>query len=379
MDMTEELKMWTVGNGGDADLVEQARQIETENLLEETLVKNPDMLIPGLKPVGRQTPTGGVWLDLLGVDRDGRLVVFELKRGEITRDAVTQVIDYASNLETMSDEALAEHIAERSGRDGIEKIDNFKDWYEGWCAQHIGESDEAPQLSSVKIKMTLVGLGADARATRMVDFLKTRGVDISLLTFHGYEHEGKTLLVRHVREADEAVRRFRGGEKKSREESRLAVDEFAENQGIKDIFDEAVKRLELDNHYKSVPLSDGCTFYVGRSLSLSEHEGKFHRPLSLRITRNGEIRVTFFPVSVHLRKQKFREAAQSNPSLFEYEPPPNAPRTNDISEQWYCVLDRSGWDEHKERLFDLAKAVSTAWDETERSAGSQAAQSADTD
>ena len=211
-----------------------------------------------------------------------------------------------------------------------------------------------------------------------MDFL-ARGVDISLLTFHGYEHEGKTLLVKQVRETDEAVRRFRGGEKKGREERLRAVDEFAENQGVKDIFDEAVKRLELDSCYKSAPLRHGRTFYVGRLLKIPEHETRFNTPLSLTIIRNGKMRVTFFPVSVYLCKQKFQEAEQSDPSLFQRESPPNAPPTKDVPEQWYCVLDRSEWNEHKETLFELAKAVSKAWDEAEQEAGSRAAQSADTD
>ena len=50
------------------------------------------MLMPGLTLVGRQTPTGSGWLDLLGVDEDGKLVVFELKRGKLTREAVAQAI-----------------------------------------------------------------------------------------------------------------------------------------------------------------------------------------------------------------------------------------------------------------------------------------------
>ena len=55
----------------------------------------------GLTLVGRQTPTEGGPLDLLGVDADGRLVVFELKRGTLSRDAVAQVVDYASYLNAM--------------------------------------------------------------------------------------------------------------------------------------------------------------------------------------------------------------------------------------------------------------------------------------
>ena len=376
--MTEELKMWTVGDGDDATPVKQASHIETENLLEKTLVKNPDMLIPGLKLVGRQTPTAGGWLDLLGVDRDGRLVVFELKRGKLTREAVTQVIDYASHLEDMSGEGLAEHITQRSGRDGIDEIENFEDWYADWRAQHIEEPDEESQL--LPVKMVLVGLGADARATRMVDFL-ARGVDISLLTFHGYEHEGKTLLARQVQAEPDLTEESRGV-KESREERRRrrrrAVDELAENQGVKDIFDEAVRRfLDLDSRYTPHTRKDGYAFYAARSLRLPGHETRFNAPLSLRIIRNGKMRVTFFPVSVHLCEQEFQEVEQS--ISFDRERPSNAPPTNNVSEQRYCVLDRSGWNKHKETLFDLASAVSTAWNKIEQEAGSQAAQSADTD
>ena len=78
------------------------QRTDTERLLEGTLVNHPDMLDPGLTLVGRQTRTDDGWLDLLGVDEDGRLVVFELKRGTLSRDAVAQVIEYASFLDAKS-------------------------------------------------------------------------------------------------------------------------------------------------------------------------------------------------------------------------------------------------------------------------------------
>ena len=284
----------------------------------------------------------------------------------------------------MSGEGLTEHITQRLGGDGIDdETTNFEDWYADWRAQHIEEPDEA--LPLVPVKMMLVGLGTDARATRMVNFLKNQGVDISLLTFHGYEHEGKTFLARQVWVESDPTEEFRG-RKESREERRrkrrLVIAEFAENHGVSDIFDEAIERfLKLANRYKPRPLKSeyGYTFNASRPLKLPGHETSFNSPLSLRITQDGKMRVTFFPVSVHLCKRKFQEAEQSDPSLFRHESPPNAPRTNDVPEQWYCVLDRSGWDEHKETLFELAKAVSKEWNKTEQEAESQAAQSADTD
>ena len=41
------------------------------------------MLGSDLKLVGRQTPTQTGWLDLLAIDQDGRLVVYELKTSHV--------------------------------------------------------------------------------------------------------------------------------------------------------------------------------------------------------------------------------------------------------------------------------------------------------
>jgi len=58
--------------------VDAIAETTTEKLLEDVLARSPDVLMPNLRLVGRQTETPGGPLDLLGVDEDGRLVVFEL-------------------------------------------------------------------------------------------------------------------------------------------------------------------------------------------------------------------------------------------------------------------------------------------------------------
>ena len=117
--MTEELRLWSIGDSGEVEPLKPLQQMPTELELEELLVRNPEMLEPGLKLVGRQTPTQAGWLDLLAVDKDGRLVVYELKRGLLIQDAVTQVLAYASDLDAMNTSQLAAHIADRSGSHGI--------------------------------------------------------------------------------------------------------------------------------------------------------------------------------------------------------------------------------------------------------------------
>lgn len=108
----EEIKIWAI-DGSDVTEVQRTDQTESERWLEDNLVSKPELLIPGLTLVGRQTQTEGGPLDLLGVDSDGRLAVFELKRGTLSRDAVAQIVDYASYLESMNPDALSNYIATR--------------------------------------------------------------------------------------------------------------------------------------------------------------------------------------------------------------------------------------------------------------------------
>ena len=189
--MMEELRLWSVAESGEAEPLAPLQQMPTELAFEELLVRNPAMLDSGLKLVGRQTPTQSGWLDLLAVDEDGRLVVYELKRGTLAREAVTQVLDYASDLDAMSTSDLAEHIAQRSGNDGIQSIDEFEQWY----AENFGGDDLSRLLSP---RMVLVGLGVDPVAERMARFISGGRVDLSVLTFHGFMHGEEKLLARQL-------------------------------------------------------------------------------------------------------------------------------------------------------------------------------------
>ena len=91
--MTNDIRIWEMDDSSKAaSPLESTNRMETEQSLEEVLVRNPDVLMPHLTLVGRQTQTDSGVLDLLGVDADGRLVVFELKRETLTRDAVAQII-----------------------------------------------------------------------------------------------------------------------------------------------------------------------------------------------------------------------------------------------------------------------------------------------
>ncbi len=195
MTAMKQIRLWTIqsttGSKPAAVALPSAKKTETEALLESLLVQSPELLLEGLTLIGRQIPTAGGPLDLLGIDSDGRLIVFELKRGTLTRDAVAQVLDYASDLAEVEGERFARLIEDCSGRDGIDRIEDFDDWY----AENY---PNGPSLLSEPPRMMLVGLGVDDRARRIVGYLSESGLNISLLTFHGFEKDGELMLARQI-------------------------------------------------------------------------------------------------------------------------------------------------------------------------------------
>ena len=338
----DEVKIWALDSDSNVTPLASKDQTDTESLLEETLVRNPDLLIPGLRLVGRQTPTDGGPLDLLGVDEDGRLVVFELKRGTLSRDAVAQIIDYASDLDAKTDVALAEHIAANSGVGGIERIEDFEEWY--------GENTEGQSLDSLRpLRLFLIGLGADDRTERMVKFLAVNtGMDISLLTFHGFAYDGKTFLARQV-EVEAAAdsgprppRRYR-----STEERRELLKRNLEDSGMSETFSAAEGMFEANWPRFST--------YAGVwGLSI-----KFQQRTYARIhLGDGSVNIEFFPRAKALCLNEFRQPVTE----IRYETwPRNRDPLNDPATEIHFLFTAEEWQQHQERLFVLTTAVYEAW------------------
>ena len=190
----KEIKLWRIkedaNSGLNVDNIQSVKETQTEEQLEEVITRCPELLMEDLKLIGRQTETPGGPLDLLGLDSDGRLVVFELKRGILTREAIAQIIDYSSHLAMLPQDELSEHISSRSGNLGIDKIDNFLAWYQEQFGKKYTEYQRP--------RMVLVGLGADEKTKRMASFLSESDLDISLTTFHGFKKGEDVFLARQV-------------------------------------------------------------------------------------------------------------------------------------------------------------------------------------
>ena len=324
-------------------------RVETEETLEDVLVANPNMLMRGLTLVGRQVPVATGYVDLLGIDEDGQLVVFELKREKLTRDAVAQVLDYCSHLESLSDSELATLIAERSGKGGINEITDFDEWHKSQWEDSIKP-----------VRMVLVGLGSDVGASRMVAYLADRGIDIRLVTFHGYTHGDAVLLARQVRAADDPPPRLRSrvSDQKAVEQG---VNRKADEYEVAEVWQDAMK--SLDYSVRSYYTKSGIT-YLQRTIILPD-DVPVRASHSVTIDGPGKIRITFYPGAVDLCHEPFEKLKNAIP--FESEPPPNTFATRRAPNQWFCRLDEESWRNHRECLIDFVRAVEDAWRKHEHS------------
>ncbi|MEM4362701.1 MAG: endonuclease NucS, partial [Candidatus Caldarchaeum sp.] len=93
--MPQEIRLWEVNEG---KLVEILRdRLGFEERLEEWLENNISIISDDLLVIGRQVKTAfGKYIDLLCIKRNGDLVIVELKRGEAPKEAIAQILEYAS-------------------------------------------------------------------------------------------------------------------------------------------------------------------------------------------------------------------------------------------------------------------------------------------
>ncbi len=343
----EDIKIWAL-DGSQVEDLKPAGQTDTERLLEDTLVSRPDLLLEDLVLVGRQTPTEGGPLDLLGVDGDGRLVVFELKRDTLTREAVAQVIDYASYLDSMDLDALASYISEKSGSHGINKIDNFSDWY---GQQNF---EDAESLESLKpLRMVLVGLGVDDTTERMVRFLaENSNMDITLLTFHGFRYDGKTILAKRVEVDSTKVVSPRLKKPSLRKhERRKRLLDLAESLGVSGTFSE-VRDLFLNspNRFSETVRTDSSNLTLRRVW------------YARIIPESGRVRLFFYPWTIALCPEAFESAkTEIRHEVNHY--------SNEYGDGIDFLIGDDKREAHKDELTRLVQAVYQAWENQDADGG----------
>jgi hypothetical protein len=175
--------IWTVG---DAPKPLTASRLPSEQKLEEMIVRDPRVLSSEWMLIGQQEVTSyGGRVDLLAIAPDGSLVLIELKRDRTPREIIAQSLDYASWVEQLTAEKIAQ-IYQRFSKGG-----NLNEAF----ARRFGiELDEESLNESHQI--IIVAAELDTSTERIINYLNARDIAINVVFFQVFDHGGQLLLSR---------------------------------------------------------------------------------------------------------------------------------------------------------------------------------------
>ena len=175
--------IWTVG---DKPTPLPITRLATEQLLEDMIESDPRILSEQWLLIGRQehTPTGGR-IDLLAIAPDASLVLIELKRDKTPRDIVAQALDYATWVEDLTADRIAQIYRNYSKGKSLDAA--FK--------ERFGEDLDEDLLNQTH-QIILCASELDAATERIVGYLNDKDIPINVLFFQVFQHGDTQLLSR---------------------------------------------------------------------------------------------------------------------------------------------------------------------------------------
>lgn len=175
--------LWRVG--AEPRLLREGK-LPSELTLEHMIVGAPSILSDEWMLIGRQVATGnGGYIDLLAIAPDGSLIVIELKRDRTPREVVAQALDYASWVEALGSEEVAEIYGKFRPDHDLAK--EFSERF-----GHVLDEDTINESHQVVI----VAASLDPSTERIVNYLSERDIPINVLFFQVFQDGDEQLLSR---------------------------------------------------------------------------------------------------------------------------------------------------------------------------------------
>lgn len=183
LDMPIQHAIWRVG---DRPAPLATTRLASEQQLEDMIACDLSILSNEWMLIGRQEGTShGGRIDLLAIAPDASLVLIELKRDRTPREVIAQALDYASWLEQLGADRIAQ-IYQRFSNGG--KLD------EAFRARFGVELDEETLNHSHQI--IIVAAELDAATERIIGYLNAQEIAINVVFFQVFQHADEQLLSR---------------------------------------------------------------------------------------------------------------------------------------------------------------------------------------
>lgn len=161
-------------------------RLVSEKLLHEMILRDTSILSSEWMVIGSEKSIGNNnRFDLLAIEPDGSLVLIELKRDRTPREVVAQAIDYASWVQDLTADEIAQIYLRFSG--GTDLATDFK-------ARFKVELDEDSLNASHQI--IIVAAELDGSTERIIQYLNDRDIAINAMLFQVFQNGDEQFLSR---------------------------------------------------------------------------------------------------------------------------------------------------------------------------------------
>ena len=157
-----------------------SKEAEIENFIE----KNPEILEKDLFIIGRQIETSdGKIVDLMGLDKNGNIVIVELKKDNAVRKVISQVLDYAVWAEELTYKDLNSIAKAKHLKNHNTLMEKFQDW----------TSEVETDFNQIQ-KLYVIGEKIDSRTEKLARYLRRNGIEIFCIEIDFHELDGQRVV-----------------------------------------------------------------------------------------------------------------------------------------------------------------------------------------
>ncbi len=175
--MATEIKTWQIVDGKlvpiKSSLAEHDRKEKDD--LEQWIKSDPTVLGNDIAIIGEQVQTSSGPMDLMGIDSSGNVVIVEIKRDKLPREALVQAIDYASDVAGWDLQRFREICSTFTNQ-------TFEDFFQH---QFEGISLEDLAINQAQ-RLLLVGFAVEDSLSRMIEWLSDKynvGINAIVLNY----------------------------------------------------------------------------------------------------------------------------------------------------------------------------------------------------
>ena len=164
--------------------------VSEEKELEDYIESNPEIIEKDMMILKRQQPTdGGKFVDLLGLDNDGNVVVIEIKKeSNDARKVITQTIEYGILAEDLGYSELNAIARENN------KLGNFPN-LEKMFQERIDEFQIDDFNADTKLYIVHEKIGGEIK--KIAQWLNDKGINIYCVELNFHKQDGHKIAVKH--------------------------------------------------------------------------------------------------------------------------------------------------------------------------------------